>query len=70
MSTHVLYSTLEVKKLKIFPGSYLHTVMQRAPQAAAPSKQPIRLTLWAGEREGSANMARRAIRVKRGYPGG
>ncbi|TNN42239.1 hypothetical protein EYF80_047579 [Liparis tanakae] len=39
-----------------------HTVMQRVPQAAAPSRLLIRLTLWAGEREGRRHMARRASR--------
>jgi len=50
--------------------AYLQTVMQRVPQAAAPSRLLIRLTLWAGESEGSRHIARRASRVKTGYPGG
>ena len=39
---------------------------QSAPLARAPRSPHIRLTLWAGEKEGNSPMARRASRVKVG----
>ena len=45
---------------------HLQTVKQRAPLARAPRRLHIRLTLWAGEREGSRYMARRDSRVNTG----
>lgn len=65
----VHYVEKERKKSDI-SCAYLQTEMHRAPQAAAPSRLHIRLTLWAGEREGRRHIAMRASRVKRGYPGG
>lgn len=38
--------------------AYLQTDMQRAPQAADPSRLLIRLELWAGESQGRRRMAR------------
>lgn len=51
-------------------GAYLQTDMQRAPQAADPSRLLIRLALWAGESQGRRRITRWASKVKRGYPGG